>query len=103
MEAGGGSARAKRHGKTPDGLAAFGNEGSARAAQVRAPPLLRRRQEGSTRGPGGKGYYIRYRRHFDQAFGRLGRDEIRHVRCRECAGDLARSRAARTETERSRA
>src|SRR5438093_5098491 len=102
MEAGSGSARTKGHGKTPDGLTAFGHEGIARAAQVRDPPLRWSRQEGSTRGTGGKGHYIRYRRHFHQAIGRFGPDEVRYVRRRERAGKLARRCRARTETEHSR-
>src|SRR2546430_13648948 len=103
MEAGGGSARAKRHGETPDGLAALGYEGIARAVQVRDPPLRRRRQEGSTRGTRGKGHYIRYRRHFHQASGRFGPDEVRHVRRGERAGNLARRGGAQPQTEHRRA
>jgi leucyl aminopeptidase len=34
----------------------------------------------------GKGHYVRHRRDFDQAQRRDGRDEVRHVRCRQCAG-----------------
>ena len=53
-----------------------------------------RSQDGGAGGAGGQGHHLRHRRHLHQAGRRDGRDEVRHGRCGQRAGHLARGGAS---------